>query len=281
MFSVHTDSLERIAREMRCNVLSMIGEAGSGHPGGSLSCIDILTALYFGGVLKHNPTDPDMAERDRFILAKGHAAPALYATLSKAEYFPEEELKTLRKLGSRLQGHPDSSLVPGVEVSTGSLGQGLSISCGIACGLQLQNQPGYVFTLMGDGECEEGQVWEAAMFAAHRKLGNLVAIVDGNGLQIDGRVQDVCNPENICNKFAAFGWETCEVDGHDIGALIDTLSKIKAADTNSPHLVMAHTVKGKGVSFMEDEAGWHGKAPNAEQLKAALDELHTENEVTA
>ena len=266
-------SLAIKANEIRIDIVSMIAEAGSGHPGGSLSCADILTALYFGDVMKHDPADPKMEGRDRFFLAKGHAAPALYATLAHAGYFPREELSTLRKLGSRLQGHPDSSLVPGVEVSTGSLGQGLSIAAGCACGLRLSGDDARVFAVLGDGECEEGQVWEAAMFAAHEKLGNLIAIVDNNGLQIDGRICDVCNPGDLGAKFAAFGWDVVEVDGHDVESLVETLSALKAAGGEKPHAVVAHTVKGKGVSFMEDQAGWHGKAPNAEQLEIALAEL--------
>lgn len=266
-------SLAIKANEIRIDIVSMIAEAGSGHPGGSLSCADILTALYFGDVMKHDPADPKMEGRDRFFLAKGHAAPALYATLAHAGYFPREELSTLRKLGSRLQGHPDSSLVPGVEVSTGSLGQGLSIAAGCACGLRLSGDDARVFAVLGDGECEEGQVWEAAMFAAHEKLGNLIAIIDNNGLQIDGRICDVCNPGDLGAKFTAFGWDVVEVDGHDVESLVETLSALKAAGGEKPHAVVAHTVKGKGVSFMEDQAGWHGKAPNAEQLEIALAEL--------
>ena len=266
-------SLAIKANEIHIDIVSMIAKAGSGHPGGSLSCTDILTALYFGDVMKHDPADPKMEGRDRFFLAKGHAAPALYATLAHAGYFPREELSTLRKLGSRLQGHPDSSLVPGVEVSTGSLGQGLSIAAGCACGLRLSGDDARVFAVLGDGECEEGQVWEAAMFAAHEKLGNLIAIIDNNGLQIDGRICDVCNPGDLGAKFAAFGWDVVEVDGHDVESLVETLSALKAAGGEKPHAVVAHTVKGKGVSFMEDQAGWHGKAPNAEQLEIALAEL--------
>ncbi len=193
------------ANDLRKDILTMITEAGSGHPGGSLSCIDILTALYFGGVMDYDPADPKKPGRDRFILAKGHAAPALYATLAHAGYFPTDELNTLRKLGTRLQGHPDSNLVPGVEVSTGSLGQGLSVAAGLAAGLRLSGEDGVVFTVLGDGECEEGQVWEAAMFAAHQQLGRLVAIIDNNGLQIDGNIVDVCNPENLGEKFAEIG----------------------------------------------------------------------------
>lgn len=267
------DELRERAQSLRADIIKMICEAGSGHPGGSLSCADIMTALYFGGVLQHDPEDPTKPERDRFILAKGHGAPALYATLAHAGYFPREELMTLRKLGSRLQGHPDSSLLPGVEVSTGSLGQGLSIACGIACGLRLQGSDSTVFALLGDGECEEGQVWEAAMFAAHQKLGNLVAIVDANGLQIDGPVCDVCDPGDLGKKFAAFGWQVSEVDGHDIDALIAVLSEAKQSKGSAPKAIIAKTIKGKGVSFMEGQAGWHGKAPSAEEAQTALAEL--------
>lgn len=258
---------------IRTDIIEMLYEAGSGHPGGSLSCTDILAALYFGGVLNHNPENPDDESRDRFILAKGHAAPAIYATLAEAGYFPVEELKTLRKLGTRLQGHPDSNLCPGIEVSTGSLGQGLSIAAGMAAGFKLDGKPNRVFTVMGDGETEEGQVWEAATFAAHENLGNLIGIVDLNGLQIDGHVEDVCASGTLSNKFAAFGWEVHEVNGHDMDALIKLFTELKASDTPEPKMVIAHTVKGKGVSFMEDQAGWHGKAPNDEETERALAEL--------
>lgn len=273
--------LEEKARELRCDIVSMIAQAGSGHPGGSLSCADILTALYFGGVMEHRADDPEWEGRDRFILAKGHAAPALYAALAHAGYFPREELATLRKLGSRLQGHPDSNQVPGVEVSTGSLGQGLSIAAGAAAGLKLQDGQQTMFALLGDGECQEGQVWEAAMFAAHQGLDNLVAIIDRNCLQIDGNTADVCDPGDVAAKFAAFGWDACEVDGHDIAALVDVLSQVKADRSGRPHAVIARTVKGKGVSFMEGQAGWHGKAPNAEQLQEALAELGCASEKEA
>ena len=264
------------ATAMRKDIVRMIAEAGSGHPGGSLSCADILCALYFGGVMNHNPEDPKMEGRDRFILAKGHAAPALYAALAHAGYFPVEELMTLRKLGSRLQGHPDCNLVPGVEVSTGSLGQGLSIAAGMAAGLYLDNKPGTVFTLLGDGECEEGQVWEAAMFAAHNSLDNLVAIVDHNHLQIDGNIADVCDPDDLGEKFEAFGWEVARMDGHNIDEVIETLAAARDGRDGKPHAIIAETVKGKGVSFMENQAGWHGKAPNQEQLQTALADLDAE-----
>ena len=265
--------LERRANEMRSDIVRMIAEAGSGHPGGSLSCADILAALYFGGVLEHDPARPDWDERDRFILAKGHAAPALFAVRACAGYFPREELLTLRKLGTRLQGHPDSSLVPGVEVSTGSLGQGLSVAAGAAAGLKLDGKEQTVFALLGDGECEEGQVWEAAMWAAHENLDNLVAIVDRNHLQIDGDTADVCDPGDMCAKFSAFGWEASQVDGHDIDALIKALNAAKRAADGRPHVLVANTIKGRGVSFMENQAGWHGKAPNAEQTEQAVAEL--------
>ncbi|MCI8305674.1 transketolase [Adlercreutzia muris] len=272
---MEASQLAEKANDIRKDILTMITEAGSGHPGGSLSCTDMLTALYFGGVLDHDPADPAKVGRDRFILAKGHAAPALYATLAHAGYFPIEELATLRKLGTRLQGHPDSNLLPGVEVSTGSLGQGLSVAAGLAAGLRLTGEAGCVFTILGDGECEEGQVWEAAMFAAHQRLGRLIAIIDNNELQIDGCIHDVCDPGDLGEKFAAFGWDVVRVDGHDIDALVATLGRLKAAaaDEAAPVAVIAATVKGKGVSFMENQAGWHGKAPKAEELEIALAEL--------
>lgn len=267
------NQLQEASRQMRISILRSVAEAGSGHPGGSLSCTDILSALYFGGILNHDPRNPRLESRDRFILSKGHAAPALYAALAHAGYFPVEELLTLRKLGTRLQGHPDCRLLPGIEVSTGSLGQGLSIAAGMAAGLVLDGSDATVFALLGDGECQEGQVWEAAMFSAHRGLDNLVAVVDRNGLQIDGATEDVCDPGDVALKFSAFGWNAVEVDGHDIEAVMAALASAKADRSGKPTAIVAHTVKGKGVSFMENQAGWHGKAPNAEQLAAALAEL--------
>ena len=268
--------LSEIANEMRQDIIRMIAEAGSGHPGGSLSCIDVLSALYFGGVMDYDAANPKAADRDYFILSKGHAAPALYVTLAHAGYFPREELSTLRKLGTRLQGHPDSNLLPGVEVGTGSLGQGLSIACGLACGLKIKRNPHTVFTIIGDGEAQEGQVWEAATFAAHQGIDNLVAILDANGLQIDGPTAEVAQFGDIGDKFAAFGWEVERIDGHDRDALVATLTRLKATRDGRPHLLVAATVKGKGVSFMENQVGWHGKAPNAEQTAAALAELQKE-----
>ncbi|NPD31148.1 transketolase [Eggerthellaceae bacterium zg-1084] len=273
--------LEERSREMRASILRSVAAAGSGHPGGSLSCIDVLCALYFGGVLHHDPANPDDPARDRFVMSKGHAAPALYAALAHSGYFPVDELLTLRKLGTRLQGHPDCQLLPGVEVSTGSLGQGLSIAAGMAAGLRLDGSDATVFTLMGDGECQEGQVWEAAMFAAHQGLDNLVAVIDRNELQIDGFTADVCDPGDLAQKLASFGWAVSEVDGHDIAAVLDALTHAKAARAGRPSAIVAHTVKGKGVSFMENQAGWHGKAPNAEQLACALNELGFDDSMEA
>ncbi len=266
------------ATNMRVNIIKMLHEAGSGHPGGSLSAADIVATLYFGGVMNVNPDDPSDPSRDRFILCKGHAAPVLYAALAELGYIPEEELLTLRKLHSRLQGHPDSKKLPGVEACTGSLGQGLSIAAGLALGLRLNAggaAPQCVYALMGDGEIEEGQVWEAAMFAAHYGLDNLVAIVDNNNLQIDGDVREVVGLRAIPEKFRAFGWEVLEVDGHDVEALLEVFATAQGA-SGKPVCIVASTVKGKGVSFMENQAGWHGKAPNDEQAQQAIAELKGE-----
>ena len=266
------------ATNMRVNIIKMLHEAGSGHPGGSLSAADIVATLYFGGVMNVNPDDPSDPSRDRFILCKGHAAPVLYAALAELGYIPEEELLTLRKLHSRLQGHPDSKKLPGVEACTGSLGQGLSIAAGLALGLRLNAggaAPQRVYALMGDGEIEEGQVWEAAMFAAHYGLDNLVAIVDNNNLQIDGDVREVVGLRAIPEKFRAFGWEVLEVDGHDVEAMLEAFATAQGA-SGKPVCIVASTVKGKGVSFMENQAGWHGKAPNDEQAQQAIAELKGE-----
>ena len=270
---MNVEELQVKANDIRKDIVRMIAEAGSGHPGGSLSSADVMCALYFGGILRHDPQNPADDARDRFILSKGHAAPALYATLAEAGYFPTEELLTLRKLGSRLQGHPDSKKLPGVEVSTGSLGQGLSVACGLACGLRLAGSDASVFCLLGDGECQEGQVWEAAMFAAHQQADNLVAVVDHNHLQIDGRIEDVCSPESLAEKFAAFGWEVMTCDGNDMAQVLDVLAQAKAAKGGKPTAIIAETTKGKGVSFMEGQAGWHGKAPKPEELEIALSDL--------
>ena len=277
MIQESVEEIEARANNMRKNIIKMLKEAGSGHPGGSLSATDIVASLYFGGVMNYSEDDPQHPERDYFILSKGHAAPVLYAALAELGLVPDDELLTLRKLHSRLQGHPDSKKLPGVEVSTGSLGQGLSIAAGVALGMRIdrQNEGGpkrRVFTLLGDGEIEEGQVWEAAMFAAHYELDNLVAIVDNNNLQIDGDVRDVAGLDSISSKFQSFGWQTIEVDGHDVSAVITALKTATLLE-GSPVCIVAHTVKGKGVSFMENQAGWHGKAPNEEQARDALAEL--------
>ncbi|HET6498453.1 MAG TPA: transketolase [Coriobacteriia bacterium] len=260
------------AARMRYDIIEMIAAARSGHPGGSLSAADIVATLYFG-VMTHDPLRPDAPERDRFVLSKGHAAPVLYAALAEAGYFGREHLATLRRLGSLLQGHPDSTKTPGVEVSTGSLGQGLSIACGVALGLA-PAPAGLptVYCLLGDGECQEGQVWEAAMFAAHERLENLVAIVDRNGLQIDGACTEVMCLGAIEAKFAAFGWEVATCDGHDVEGVAESLARVRSAP-GRPGVVVATTVKGRGVSFMEGEAGWHGRAPSAEETERALAEL--------
>ena len=291
------------AQNMRASIIRMLSEAGSGHPGGSLSAADIVATLFFGGVMAYDESDPTWPGRDRFILCKGHAAPVLYAALAELGWIPPEELLTLRKMGSRLQGHPDSKKLPGVEVSTGSLGQGLSIAAGLALGLRLStggspeagspeddgssetgssSEAGTtrvprVYALLGDGELEEGQIWEAAMFASHYRLGNLIAIVDNNGLQIDGDVTDVAGLTDIAAKFSAFGWRTIDTDGHDIPSLLTAFRAANAID-DAPVCIVARTVKGKGVSFMEGEAGWHGKAPSAEEARLALEELEAAHE---
>lgn len=275
---MNAESIEAHALSVRQNIIAMIAQAGSGHPGGSLSATDILCALYLGNILRHNPEQPLDENRDRFILSKGHAAPALYAVLAESGYFPQDELLTLRKFGSRLQGHPDMNLLPGIDVSTGSLGQGLSIACGMALGLRLQNSDARVFTLLGDGECQEGQVWEAAMFAAHMKLSSLIAIVDQNGLQIDGATENVCNPGCLVDKFNAFGWNTQVVDGHSIPHLLEAFSAALSTQNDKPHAIIAKTIKGCGVSFMENNAGWHGKATNKEETERALAELQAAGE---
>jgi len=269
--SLSVEEMEAMARKLRRHIISMTGEAGSGHPGGSLSAVEIVTSLYFN-VLRHNPEDPRWPDRDRFILSKGHAAPLLYATLAESGYFPLEELPTLRKLGSCLQGHCDSNATVGVEMTAGSLGQGLSFAVGVALAGRLNSHDYRVYVLLGDGECDEGQVWEAAMAAAHHKLDNLMAIVDNNGLQIDGWNRDVMSLDPFGEKWQAFGWNVIELDGHDITRLLDAFDRAKSIK-GKPTVVIAHTVKGKGVSFMENNVDFHGKAPNAEQVELALKEL--------
>jgi len=249
----------------------MTGKAGSGHPGGSLSAADIVTTLYFK-ILRHNPKNPRWKDRDRFILSKGHAAPILYAALAENGYFPLEELSTLRRPGSCLQGHCDMTATPGIEMSSGSLGQGLSFGIGIALAGRLDARDYRVYVLLGDGECDEGQVWEAAMASAHFKLDNMVAIIDHNEQQIDGWNYEVMNLEPLAEKWKSFGWHTIEVDGHDFTQLLSALEKAKQIK-GKPTAIIAKTVKGKGVSFMERNIDFHGKAPTSEEVKKALEEL--------
>jgi transketolase len=265
------DDLQEKARQIRIRTLKMLTNAGSGHTGGSLSAVEVITALYFYK-LRHRPQDPAWRERDRFILSKGHAAPALYATLALAGYFPEEELKTLRQIGSRLQGHPDMRLVPGIDFSTGSLGQGLSVANGMALAARLDGLNARIYALLGDGEIQEGQVWEAAMSASHYRLSNLCAILDFNRLQIDGAVLEVMCIAPVAEKWSSFGWEVMEVDGHDLSRILPALDRCEQIK-DRPSLIIAHTIKGKGVSFMENQVRYHGIAPTQEELGRALTEL--------
>lgn len=264
-------NLRERATEMRKDIVTMVGAAQSGHPGGSLSSADIVAALYFN-VMRHDPKNPSMPDRDRFVLSKGHASPVLYAALAEAGYYPKEEITTFRKINSRLQGHPDKKKLPGVEFSTGSLGQGLSGACGMALAGKLDKKDYRVFCLIGDGESQEGQIWEAAMAASHYHLDNLVAITDFNGLQIDGPNAEVMTVTPLPDKWRAFGWNVIEIDGHDFPQILDALSPEKKV-AGKPTMIIAQTVKGKCVSFMENVYGWHGKAPSEEQLKQALEEL--------
>lgn len=266
-----TLELQAKAKELRQEIIKMITAAGSGHPGGSLSAADILTVLYFDK-MNLRPEEPDWTGRDYFVLSKGHAAPAQYAALALRGYFPVEELNGLRKLHSRLQGHPVSSKVPGIDVSTGSLGQGVSVACGLAKGLKIDKLPNHVYTMLGDGECQEGQVWEALMFAAHYQLDNLTVIIDHNRLQIDGQVEKVMNIEPLDKKLDAFGFNVLLVNGHDIEAVQNAIDKAKTCQ-GRPTAIIANTIKGRGVSFMENQAGWHGTAPKPEEAEQALQEL--------
>lgn len=263
--------MKAMAKKLRRHIITMTGKAGSGHPGGSLSAAEIITALYFG-LLRHKPSDPQWADRDRFILSKGHAAPLLYAALAECDYLPIDELITLRQLDSRLQGHTDRTVTPGVEMSAGALGQGLSFAIGVALAGRLNSQKYRVYVLLGDGECDEGQVWEGAMAAAHFKVDNLVAIVDNNGQQIDGWNRDVMNLDPFNKKWQAFGWHVIEVDGHDLTQLTLAFNQAKLIK-GQPTVIIAHTIKGKGVSFMENNLDFHGKAPTAAEVERALKEL--------
>jgi len=263
--------LKITACKVRLGIIESTNSAKCGHPGGSLSSADAFTYLYFKE-LNVDPADPKKADRDRFVLSKGHTAPGLYAALANRGFFPVEDLKTLRKTGSYLQGHPNMNSVPGVDMSTGSLGQGISVACGMALTARLQKNPCRVYTLLGDGEIQEGQVWEACMFASHYKLDNLCVIIDNNGLQIDGKISDVMSPYPIVDKLEAFGFHVIAVDGHDFQQLEDAFNEAKTVKGQPTALVMT-TTKGKGVSFMENNAGWHGKATNPAEYEIAMTEL--------
>ncbi|HEX6134637.1 MAG TPA: transketolase [Longimicrobiales bacterium] len=269
------DALRNRARILRRHIVEMLHEAASGHPGGSLSAVELVTALYFGGFLRHDPKNPDWPERDRFVLSKGHGVPVQYAALAEAGYLPIEELRTLRRIDSRLQGHPVLGTAPGIEASTGSLGQGLSIGLGMALAARLDGRDYRVFVLLGDGECQEGQVWEAAMAAGHHRPDNLVAIVDYNKFQLDGAVDSIIGLEPFAAKWEAMGWRTREIDGHDMRQVIGALAWATAL--GEPACIIAHTIKGKGVSFMEGENAYHGVAPTTDELSRALSELEGED----
>jgi transketolase len=264
--------LKRLATRLRIEIVKMIGAAGSGHPGGSLSEVELLAALYFR-VLCHNPRNPQWADRDRFLLSKGHGCPALYAVLAEAGYIDRAVLGTLRKLGSPLQGHPDKRFLPVLEGNTGSLGQGISTGIGMALAARLDKKDWHTFVMVGDGEIQEGQNWEAAMFAAFHKLQNLTVIVDYNHQQLDGFLKDILDPAPLLEKFEAFGWRTLEIDGHDFNQVIPALETARAARDGKPTCIVANTIKGKGVSFMENNPEWHGVAPKPEQVAAAVAEL--------
>ena len=268
--------LQKKALDIRKGIVTAVHSAKSGHPGGSLSATDIFTYLYFEE-MNIDPANPKAEDRDRFVLSKGHVAPGLYSTLANRGYFPVEDLKTLRHTGSYLQGHPDMKHIPGVDMSSGSLGQGLSCAVGMALAAKLQGKEYRTYCLCGDGEIQEGQIWEAAMFAGHRNLDNLVVIVDNNNLQIDGKISDVCSPYPIDKKFEAFNFHVINVDGNDFDSLRAAFEEAKATK-GMPTAIVAKTVKGKGVSYMEDNAGWHGKAPNDEEYAIAMEELNKEGE---
>ncbi|MGB6895233.1 MAG: transketolase [Dehalococcoidia bacterium] len=271
MTTYSLEEITAVAGRIRAHVIRMLAAAGSGHPGGSLSPVEIICALYFR-ILRHDPHNPLWPDRDRFILSKGHAAPLLYAVLAECGYLPVDELVTLRKLGSRLQGHTFAGSPPGVEMSSGSLGQGLSYSIGQCLAARLDGRDYYVYCLLGDGDCEEGQTWEAAMAAAHHELDHLVAIVDRNGLQNDGPVAEIMRQDPLDEKFRSFGWHVLEVDGHDLQQLIEALQGARSAQ-GRPTVIIAKTVKGKGVSFMENNNRFHGRAPTPEEAERALAEL--------
>lgn len=265
--------LKKVSARVRKHIIEEVFSASSGHPGGSLSCADILTVLYFNE-MRVDPKNPKWEERDRFVLSKGHCAPALYAVLAEKGFFPKEDLVTFRSAESYLQGHPSMKDVPGVDMSTGSLGQGISAAVGMALAAKVDNKDYRVYSILGDGELQEGQVWEAFMAAAHYKLDNLAAFLDHNGLQIDGNITDVMSPEKVEDKFAAFGWNVIVIDGHDFEQILSALQSAKNCK-GKPTVIVAKTVKGKGVSFMENQAGWHGSAPNKEQRDQAVAEIES------
>ncbi len=274
MRSTDTTAIEMVeekARSIREKIITMLGQAGSGHTGGSLSAADLVACLYFWE-MQVDPQQPDWSDRDRFVLSKGHAAPVLYAALAEKGYFPAELLDTLRQLGSPLQGHPDMRKLAGVEASTGSLGQGVSWAVGMALAARMDNKSRRIYTLLGDGEIEEGMVWEATMAAAHYKLDNLVLIIDYNGLQIDGPISQVMSPEPIAEKFRAFGCHVIEIDGHDVGQIMAAFNEARQVK-GKPTAIVARTIKGKGCSFMENRAEWHGVAPKPDEVEKALAEL--------
>jgi len=264
--------MKRLANRLRVEIVKMIGAAGSGHPGGSLSEVELVTALYFR-ILRHDPRYPKWPDRDRFILSKGHGCPALYAVLAEAGYMDRSVLSTLRKFGSPLQGHPDKRFLDALEANTGSLGQGLSIGIGMAVAARLDSKAYHTFVMVGDGEIQEGQNWEAAMFAAYHKLENLTLIVDYNHQQLDGFLKDILDPAPLRQKFEAFGWEAVEIDGHNFEQIVPALERARAGKGSKPTAIVANTIKGKGVSFMENNPEWHGVAPKPEQVAAALAEL--------
>lgn len=267
-----TESLERLAKDLRLDILDMTTKAGSGHPSSSWSAVEILTALYFGGILNYRPDEPWWRERDRFIMSKGHAAPLLYAVLARAGYFNREELWRLREIDSPVQGHPIQSMMPGVEATTGSLGQGLSVGIGHILGGRLNNLDYRVYVLLGDGECEAGQIWEAAMAAAHFKCDRLTAILDYNKYQETGPISREMALEPLAEKWRSFGWQVDEVDGHNVGALIEKLKSARSV-SNQPVIIIAHTIKGKGVSFVETDFRFHGRALTPEQAEKAREEI--------
>lgn len=269
---MNNQQLAEVATQVRIDIIEMLTQSKSGHPGGSLSCTDILTVLYFDKMKNIDPKNPRNENRDRLVLSKGHAAPALYAVLAEKGYFDKKELSTLRQYGSILQGHPDINSTPGLDMTTGSLGQGLSAANGIALAGKLDNKDYRVYAILGDGEIEEGQVWEAAMTAAHYKLDNVTAFVDNNGLQIDGTNEEVMNVNPIDDKFKAFGWNVIKIDGHNIEEIKNAIDEAETVK-GKPTVIVAKTVKGKGVSFMENQVGWHGTAPKPEQRDQAIAEL--------